>query len=449
MANRLISFITLFLSFLISTTQGLEVSPLQLVVPQRADIMAKYIYAKHREWDTNCLFGERIYYSHLQCWNGFYEDEPPKNTFADYLNAFNSLLDSVKTVGFDSSHPIPVGRYGVISNGAHRVTASLLYGKEVSTFPLVDERDYGFGFFEKLGLEPKYIDAMALQYCELKPNTHIIAMFPSVRWCQKEVEEIILRYAKIVHKKKILLTPDGGVNLVLTMYDRELWMGNIENNYSGARYKAQCCFPDHKEEQPVYAYLVESQNLDSIKACKAEIRSLFNHFQHCAHATDTHSEAIVLARALFNRNSVHCLNHRKDFFFPRFADFLNEYQAGLSKYENDWFCVDGGAVLSAYGLRECNDFDVLHFQPDLPAFDSVFVESHNSYLPFHALPLDDILFDPDHHFFYRGVKFCSLQVLKQMKMRRNEAKDLHDISLINQVMSFEIPRTNCEKIAVE
>lgn len=440
--HRLIIFLFVFCS---SYVLGEEKSPLDLVVPQRADIAAKYIYAKHRSWGVDCSFGKQLYYRHLQAWNGFSELDPPKRCFEDYFDAFNSLLDSIEARGFDHSYPVPLGKGGVICNGAHRLTSCLLYQKKVFVQPCPYECDFGFEFFQALGLETKYLDAMALQYCELKPNSYVIVIFPSAIGHEKEIEQALKRYTSIVYQKKISFTANGAVNLILTMYDQESWMGNIENDYIGARYKAQCCFPEGSADQQVRAYLVECPRLDHIRACKAKIRSLLNN-HHSVHSTDTQKEAIVLARAFFNQNSIHCLNYRKDRHFPLFERYLTEYKKGLSEKENDWFCVDGGAVLAAYGLRECQDLDVLHYENDLPHFDSLAVESHNPYLLFHSLPLHDILFDPDNYFFYRGIKFCSLPLVKEMKQRRAEPKDFKDISLIDQVTPFGKPRTGFEGI---
>jgi hypothetical protein len=295
-------------------------------------------------------------------------------------------------------------------------------------------RNYGFDFFQNLNLDLKYLNAIALQYCELKPNSHMLVIFPCATGYEQEIEEIISNYTNIVYKTQTPFTCNGGMNLILTLYDQEPWVGTLENNFAGGRAKARHCFPEKETaNHPLRIYLVESVHLDHIKACKAEIRSLFQHFQHVVHATDTHEEAILVARTLFNQNSVHCLNHRKDFFPPQFERYLNDYRMGLKHKENEWFCVDGGAVLSAYGLRDCTDFDILHYEAVMPDLSPASVESHNSYLALHALPIDDILFDPDHYFYYRGVKFCSLSVIQKMKMRRKEPKDFQDISLIKSL----------------
>lgn len=445
-----INSLFLFLySCLIIPLQAQEVSPLTLVVPQRADITAKYIYAKHRSWGVKCQFGEQLYYRHLQLWNGFWEFDPPKRSFEDYLNAFNSLLDSVKSNGFNPSYPIPMGSGGVICNGAHRLTACLLYNKQISIEPCPWTCDYGFDFFRNCGLETKYLDAMALQYCELKPNSFIIVVFPSAGDHEKDVEEIVRKHALIVYQKTLFISTKGSVNLILTMYDQEDWVGTCENNFAGGRYKAQCCFPmESNEYQQIHVYLVESPHINSIKKCKAKIRLLFNN-HHSIHSTDTHRDAIVLARTFFNQNSIDCINHREDHHFPLFESYFDEYKKKLASKESEWFCVDGGAVLAAYGLRDCQDIDVIHFKDSSFSFGSSVLQSHNSYLEYHTLPLDDILFNPDNYFFYRGIKFCSLQLVKEMKLRRGEPKDLLDVSLIDQMKFSETLRKSFEAIHQE
>ena len=402
--------------------------------------MAKYIYAKHREWKTRCPFGRDLYYHHLEVWNQFWEYEPPKNGFEAYFNAFDCLLDDIKLNGFNASHAVPRGSNGVICNGAHRVTSCVLYNKKLTVQDLPEACDaYDFRYFQERGLDSKYLDAMALQYCELKPNSYILTIFPSAVGHAKKVERIIKNYAHIVYKKEIPFTVQGGFQLILTAYEHEPFVQEgRQNSYRSARNKAKACFPENlTASNPVRVYLLEADGLALIQACKTKIRAIFKIGNDCLHSTDTHFEAIVLARALFNQNSVHCLNHRKETIFPQFECYFETYRAWLteSQKDSDWFCIDSGAVLAAYGLRECHDLDILHYAPMDFSCGIDGIESHNSELPHHALSLDDILFDPDNYFYYRGVKFCSLQVLKQMKERRAEPKDLYDLGLIEQIES--------------
>lgn len=411
-----------------------EFDPLDLISPKRADLMAKYIYAKHREWDTKCLFGVNIYYRHLQVWNGFHEAHPYKLGFNDFYKAFNELLDSIKHKGFNPDYAVPLGPTGVISNGAHRLVSCLLYNQLVQVEQVPTQCNYGFEFFKKKKLESKYLDAMALQYCELKPDSYMLIVFPSAAGKNEEVENILSTYTEIVYKKEIAFTLKGSVNFILTAYEHEPFLQNDQ----AARQKTLACFPKNMlKANKARVYLLQAENLQAVKQCKAAIRNLFNIANHSVHATDTHQEAIILAQMFFNENSLHFLNHRNAISTPIFDHYFEAYRTWMvsNAKESEWFCIDGGGVLAAYGLRDCNDLDFLSFGNEAFAIQIPGIENHNAQLKYYSTSLDDILFDPDNYFFYKGVKFCSLSILKKMKEKRGEAKDLFDLLLIHQSQS--------------
>lgn len=417
------------------------VSPSQLLTPYRADVMAKYIYAKHRDWNSSCDFGVKIYYQHLKVWNNFWEEEPRKKNFEDFKVAFDSILTTVKE-GLESSlPPVPVNQNGVIANGSHRLASHLLYNKPIKT-KKIQCNDFcaDLAHLKKRKLEEKYLDAMALQYCELQPNCYVMTVFPSAKGQENTILSILKKYAKIVYQKDVFLTENGGLNLLLTAYINESWVGNHKNNYSGLRYKAGNCFPKKLISQnPMRVYLLEADSLSSIKKCKTEIRSLFKIHNDSVHATDTHEQAVVLARALFNKNSLHCLNYRKLNSYSNFTRYIHSYKNWLAKnqYNEEWFCIDSSGVLAAYGLRDCNDLDFLHHGETIDTDVPSGIGSHNFQSTYYTVPIDTILFDPEYHFFYNGIKFCTLPVVKKMKMNRAEQKDLRDVDLIQTVPKLD------------
>ncbi len=46
---------------------------------------------------------------------------------------------------------------------------------------------------------------------------------------------------------------------------------------------------------------------------------------------------------------------------------------------------------------------------------------------------DDILFNPDNHFYWNNIKFASLDSVKKLKAHRGEEKDLVDVKLMEGV----------------
>jgi hypothetical protein len=86
--------------------------------------------------------------------------------------------------------------------------------------------------------------------------------------------------------------------------------------------------------------------------------------------------------------------------------------------------ITGSTILSLYGLRDCKDIDLIYYK-NAP------VDSHNQYLKTHyKLSLDDIINNPLYHLYYNGFKYVSLDVIKNMKIIRNEPKDIADVKLV-------------------
>ena len=87
-----------------------------------------------------------------------------------------------------------------------------------------------------------------------------------------------------------------------------------------------------------------------------------------------------------------------------------------------------------YGLREGKDLDYLHFSPHIIQGHQD-VSSHNEYgVERYSKHKDDIIFNPENHFYYGNLKVASLEIVKALKEKRGEEKDYIDINLINKVI---------------
>lgn len=417
--------------------------PIQLLSAWRFDVMAKYIYAKHRDLEVKSDWAKSLYAEHLHVWGNFKESWPKKDGLEDYLNAFHKILDSIKYEGFSSHYSVvPIDNRKLISNGGHRVAASLLYGKQVvckyysQWFAPIATAE----FFRKNqkhvrgGLAEKYLDAMALEYASLKKNTYIAHIFPIAKGQDDAVKKILDEYGVIVYEKKVFLHHNGPLNFIRLIYQGEPWIGNASNNYAGARRDAKTRFS--KEKHPMRVFLFECKSLDLVRECKAKIRKLFDVGNFSIHINDTHDDTVKLAQVLFNDNSLHVLNYSKISQMKNFEKYFDEYKNWLDTkgFNKDNFCVDSSAILSAYGIRDCRDLDFLHHGSELKnyAIRTQNVSSHNESLTHHVYSLDDIIYNPENHFYYRGVKFAALHVVKSMKEKRNEEKDRKDLILIEK-----------------
>ena len=382
-------------------------NPIDLLTHKRFDVPIKHMYASNLSSD----FYKNAYKEHLKVWNDFREGNPKKRGFADFDNSFKSIIDNVV------DEPVPVNAEGHVANGAHRLAAALYHKRPINTRNTNHDENYhiecDYKFFIKKGLSQSILKRTALEYAKLKPNTHVICLFPIAHTRIQEVMNIISEYCNIFYHSSTKLNSEGQLGLMKEIYLDDGWA-----NEEGIRRKGNQCFRGNSE---VTFVLVDGKNLETIKEMKNKIRALFDVGNHSVHINDTHEETVRIAKTVFNDNSIHFLNNRKNNSFPKYKGLM----ANMKPSDNE--VITGSTVLSLYGLRDCKDIDLIYYN-NPPA------DSHNQYLGTYYKPtLDDIINNPLYHLYYQGFKYVSLNVIKNMKILRNEPKDIIDVQLIEKV----------------
>ena len=85
--------------------------------------------------------------------------------------------------------------------------------------------------------------------------------------------------------------------------------------------------------------------------------------------------------------------------------------------------------MEMYSLRNAKDIDYLHKNDNILNIENI--ENHNGiWLSYYTKTKDDIIYNPENHFYFNGFKFVSLNILREMKKKRNEIKDQNDLKLI-------------------
>jgi hypothetical protein len=382
-------------------------NPIDLLTYKRFDVPIKYMYASN----LSSNFYKNAYKEHLRVWNNFREGTPNKNGFEDFDNAFKSIINSVV------DEPVPVNNEGHLANGAHRLAAALYHQRPINTRNTKSNENYpilaDYKYFAKKGLSQTIMKRTALEYAKLKPNTHIICLFPIAHTRIQEVMNIISKYCNIFYHSSTQLNSEGQLGLMKEIYLDDGWA-----NEEGIRRKGNQCFMGNPN---VTFVLVDGKNLETVKEMKKKIRALFNVGNHSVHINDSHEETVRIAKTVFNDNSIHFLNNRKNISFPKYKKLMTNMKP------NDNEVITGSTVLSLYGLRDCKDIDLIYYN-NPPA------DSHNQYLEtYYKLTLDDIINNPLYHLYYQGFKYVSLNVIKNMKKLRNEQKDIIDVNLIEKI----------------
>jgi hypothetical protein len=426
-----------------------EIDPIELLTTNRFDVIIKYLYAKSYLNNYKSNYYLDMYREHLRLWNNFIEyDNKNKRGFEFFKNTFENLIDDININGFNQNESvIPVMNKNIL-NGSHRLASALISNKNVFTTPGLNGRDgqldCGWRFFKGLGFSESYSDRVALEYALLKKNTHVITIFPKAVASGKldQLDKIINDGSRVFYSKRIKLNKNGLFNLIRELYLDEPWVGKYPK-YDGYLGKTQYCYAD----DDTIIYLCEFNSLNDCVKIKEKIRNLYNINKHSVHINDTHEETMRISKTVFNQNSVNFLNNNKSVtldgslnisevkYLNNFETYLGEYKRLLTKTypleEN--YCVTSSSVLAIYGLRDVTDLDYIHSIDT--KIESNNIHSHNNHgEKLYETHYDDIIHNPDNHFYSRGIKFVSLDLIKKFKLKRSETKDIVDISLIKNII---------------
>jgi FkbM family methyltransferase len=421
--------------------------PTQLLTSQRLDLVAKYLYARDRELGVADIWARGIYRQHLKVLNEFKErDGSGKSSFDDFILSFETLLDSIKENGFDGNlSVIPIGRNSQFIDGSHRVAACLLYGCDLKVIPFQYTTPvYDAQKFLSMGLSIANVEHLIREYSRLKKTVRVAVLFPVAVGYQRSALSILNKSSTVVYQKDLQLSDKGKINLIRTLYQGEDWLdsSNKRDENSGLYYHVSKRFD---RDKPIKFIIFEPDNLDHVVSTKEKIRDLYEIGNDSIHINDHHFQTTDLLDVILDKNGVHWLNNARLKQTENFKTLFEKYHQLLNRadVDSESYCLDGSAPLALYGLRDVGDLDYLVIGDDSLSDQSELISNHDDELRFHRVTKEELIFSPDNHVKYRGVKFASLSVLREMKKKRGEAKDHNDVLMIDGLdldAGFEIEK---------
>lgn len=408
----------------------ISVKPNALINDKRFDIMAKYIYAKFYDMNLNSSWGSRLYEEHIWVFNNYDEDDGSgKKGIASFFTSFHATLDSLKENGFDDRKSLlPIDENNVPIEGAHRITAALLYNKKVKAIKLSGKNtNYNYAFFKDKGLLSKWGDAIAYEYCKLKKETVIVVLFPKAIEGKEHVKNILKDFGAIYYEKNIELKKEGPRNLLLQLKRLKAFhlkagdSDKIINHYFSNQYI-------------ISVFLLETSTSANLSGLNTELNRLYSGSDYSPfYISDTYKETLQLCQTFFNDNSIHFLNHSKPLNVEEAKKTINRCNEYIKKtgLDSEYFCVTDNTVLSVYGLKESTYIEYIQKEfinedKNLFRFDNL-ICCNNDFRECKR-SIDDIIFNPENHFYYEGIKFASLKMVKEVKKKQYNYEEIKAIN---------------------
>lgn len=412
---------------------------IDFIEPERLDLIAKYCLVNAWANGLDDIFAIELYLSSIQPINGFVEnDGSGKNGQIAFVERFRSLFEGIRANGYDADKPVPISN-GHILDGAHRIAICLVLGIDVPCIELgYKPHLFDFSFYTENFYNKDLLDYLVLSYAKIRKNSRVVIVWGAAHDKDDELQTLIQSHCKIVCLSSFEFTAIGKSNFVRLAYQGEPWLGNLDDGFSGAQYKSEMCFGGSNK---IRVYLVEMQ--EDLIPLKDLIRNLYSIGKHSVHINDTHQETKILCQTLFNRNSMHWINNSRSGDFPKFRQLLPNYKAAIDEQSfvnSDLWCIDGGSVLAAYGVRDVGDFDYLTIDAigwKTQIFDAEIECQNKKHIEFGCGVAQTIL-DPRHHFYCNDLKFISLVHLIQKKKLRASVSDFDDIERVKSFFSTEL-----------
>ena len=413
-----------------------------LITKNRIDTIIGIKYCESYEKKYNTNFFKNLYLNYKYAFNGLIEKSGTSNIMyknkEDFLKRFDSLIEDIKKT-HTNNELIPVinsnNEYWMV-DGFHRLAILTYYNFDINMSinnnPMIPKpslnhnlptnlNHYGWypttiNYFVNKGFSIRDADYTMYTFLKYyKKDFSCIVLFPNQRNLPQTImDKINIIYIKTINK----YNNNFKKNLVEMLYFHENWCIN-----GGAINKANPCFSQNGNLHIVF---IEKQELGKLQNLKKDIRRFYNN-HHSIHIPDTQIENNNLLQ-LLNHNTIEYYNKTPTLYiqFNNFNKYLNELIkfCKLKNIDTDYICVEGSSILSSYNIRDCGDMDILIDKKYTSVFENSIFDNHNKYTikgeknyfcPFH---FEDIIHNPNNHYFYRGIKFANLSILKQCKNNR-------------------------------
>lgn len=462
----------------------MEINTNELLNRKRLDLIVKYLYAKDILEEPDNLYSKDtykdLYIRHILMRTGGITsslETLQKQCVDDYCKEYKTLIYKMKEKGFDKNFPVEVTTDGLISNGAHRIAAAMALGLNTEIITKNTGYSWDFNWFCENGFNTEDKQRILKGFVDLKSENCIIFVVwnPLFKYLDN-AKSIINKYFDIVGDVELDFEDNyiAFTNSLLEIYEPNIAQNNGDE--SGILAKAEFL----KHFYLSYKIIVatnESKNTNiSItelsKDCKREIRNLFDHILpkeiFCTvHSSDGAEESQYLSNILLSPNNIKYLRMRTDYKADKRLTILVRDLPGYLKTINiptRDICVIGTGVLSAIGIQKHHDSDIdfiiSHKLRHKFGWGACHLNNHYevgvSSKQAQGPILDDIIIhSSNYHFWFKGVKFANLDIIKDRKKANSRPKDafhLRQIELFEKLQGninqFKIlqQRIECEQV---
>src|SRR3990172_9887373 len=441
--------------------QLVQVDPLILLAPERLDIIVKYLFIKSTMEGEDAELNTSLYKRHIIRRTGGIEDE--KRTVGDYLESFKKLINEVKANGFNKQFCIPMSQInGILLNGAHRAAACLYFGIKPFVEYIPDQKGlfWDHSWFEAHDFSETEIEHLLQTYIRLKnENTFALILWGPISDYWREVQTFISESHRIIAVKEFSFDAEMLSNVVRDIYSYEVGAHTnktIEDKIGILKkYKHAIRLILVHVDNPQYIINSGREVCSQISSLKKAVRQRMHHLMPeeqfiTIHTADNSNHVKHIMNIILNEHNLEFARLRPQIEYRKeFLDWLEECRRIVTStgIGLDNYCIVGSSPLEVLGIRNSTDIDIIVASSVRRAryhdgvvklssnMDIVTKGYHKSLCSASCYSDDQLIYDRDKHFYFRGFKFDDLRFVHERKMVQGRSKDKIDVIKINKFLA--------------
>jgi len=423
------------------------------------DLIVKFLYVRAKIENHNYDFYKKMYEKSILRFFGWVNDG--KNTIPEFIESFDTLIESIEESSYDKNYPIILSKDGMILNGRHRL-AVCQYLKVEPHFNTKD--DFGHKRFQmdlhfyKNVFSDYEVETIIVDYVNHFKNEDYFMSFLwsdcESQWRQIEdtlkKQEISISYEKIFHFKhetyfknvlEWIYTYENGIKWNAHIFSKaEGLKKNMKFKLLVFKYtwkktyrSVKIGFPICREVEKIKFWI--RQNL-SAHAGKKNYSFL--------HTSDNYDHTRYLCNFLFNDN-ISLLKkipeHNK--YLTSTEKYLLQFETFLKKNnaERYDFCFESGIMMQIFWIRAAADLDFIclgKLREKLNFFiKNIDLHESGRFYEISKMTDDSIIKNRENFFFYKGYKFISPHLLIKNSSHLSKKKSI-DMNELKKLVNSEV-----------
>lgn len=439
-----------------------------LITIKRMDVIIDMIYCKFYDKKINSNFASNLYIENKKSEKGEELNEhnkdiqdkwvSSKNGAENWIESLNKLIDDIKNDKYywDNNcraiDSVTINENNKLIRGAHRVAICNYFNKPL--YAIHNNEGEHLHLCESM----KYYDYIFNEYVKQKNNTQIFILYPKYNNEKNDtfITETIKNDSKmnLLYKKDIELNEKGFIYFLMIIYQIHDIGGYDNFNYNVIRNKLKNSYSKNK----ITIYFIEKDyNQEYIVNFKKNIIRKYianekNNFGF--HVTDNHDETVNISLFVLNNNNLFFANNNNINYFTNkypsldtikntdinqkinVKEIIKDLNINLkSEDERENYCIVGSVILTLFGIRKNKDIDIVTHNLDVFSKDN----HNNDFKKFINTEPDEIIFNPNNHFYFFNIKCITAKKYLEFKIARyqktRDDKDELDINNLKLLLN--------------